>query len=181
MTKDETLGLIFLIKRLYPGRSGFENMGKDELAATAKAWGAVLSDIDFGKAQSALVRHASLSEFPPSIAEIRGQVVELERPKNAITGDEAWEIVLAGVKKYGYTRKEEAFNSMPEAVRPMAKRWYKEICITEMDVLGVTRGQFLKAWEIHADREKTMNQLPASMRTLIGGMTELKRLEGGTL
>lgn len=175
MTRAETLKLIFLIKQLYPGKNGFVSMGESELKSTAETWSMMLEDVDFGLAQQALKRHASLSSFAPSIAELRKEAVSAVDGEK-ITGDEAWEIILGAVRKYGYARKQEGISQMPEAVQPMARRWFDEICVTENDVLGVTRGQFLKAWAIHEDKEQTMKQLPGGISEAITKMLQDKRL-----
>lgn len=175
MTRGETLKLIFLIKQLYPGKNGFVSMGESELKATAETWSMMLEDVDFGLAQQALKRHASLSSFAPSIAELRKEAVSAVAGEK-ITGDEAWEIILSAVRKYGYARKQEGISQMPETVQPMARRWFDEICVTENDVLGVTRGQFLKAWAIHEDKEQTMKQLPGGISEAITKMLQEKRM-----
>lgn len=175
MTTGEMVKLIFIIKQLFPGKNGFESMDKDELRATAETWAMMLEDVDFGLAQQALKRHASLSSFAPSIAELRKEAVSAVAGEK-ITGDEAWEIILSAVRKYGYARKQEGISQMPETVQPMARRWFDEICVTENDVLGVTRGQFLKAWAIHEDKEQTMKQLPGGISEAITKMLQEKRL-----
>lgn len=176
MTRAETLKFIFIIKTLYPGKNGFENMSKKDLQATAETWAMMLDDVDFSLAQQALKLHSAHSSFAPSIAEIRKEAINVLEPEKKITGDEAWEIVLNGVRKYGYARKDEAIRQMPEAVQPMARRWFDEICITENDVLGVARGQFVKAWAINEDRDQTMKQMPGGISELVTKVLQEKRL-----
>ena len=176
MTVGETVKLIFIIKQLYPDKNGFEKMDKDELRSAAEAWAMVLDDLDFTLAQKALKAHSAHSTFAPSIAELRKEAVNILDPGVKITGDEAWDIVLSAVREYGYGRKQEAIEKMPEAVQPMARRWFDEIGMTENDSLGVTRGQFIKSWEVHADRDQLEKQLPGGISEMIKGLLEKKRL-----
>ena len=179
MTTAEMVKLIFLIKQLYPGKNGFEPLNKEELRKTAETWAMMLEDIDFSLARAALRRHSNSSQFAPSIAEIRRNAVLELNPGKEITGDEAWEIVLSGVRKYGYGRKQEAIAQMPEAVQPMAQRWFDEIGMTESDVLGVTRGQFIKSWDIHAQREREHKQLPGGISQMVSALRERMSLPEG--
>jgi hypothetical protein len=177
MTKEETLKLIFLIKELYPGKNGFADMTKDQLKSTAMSWNAVLADVRFDLAQKALMRHANLSSFAPSIAEIREGIAAITSPEREITADEAWNMVLDAVREYGYARKDKAIAKLPEIVQPMAERWFEEIGMTENESLGVTRGQFMKAWAVHADREETMRKLPESLKPMVTGLAAQLRLQ----
>ena len=174
MTRDETLKLLFLIRELYPGK--FPEMGKDQLRATAVTWQSVLDDIDFSLAQMALKRHVSLSPFPPAVSEIRESAAALRDPDSGITGDQAWRLVLDAVREYGYARKDKAIASLPAQVRKMAERWFDEIGMTENETLGVIRGQFIKAWETNAARDREMAQLPPAVHGYLAGMAGLMRL-----
>ena len=66
----------------------------------------------------------------------------------------------------------EALKSMSPPTRKVVKYMsWGEICLSEK--FGVTRGQFLKMYEIVAEREEKNRLLPADMKNKIGELAKL--------
>lgn len=74
MKKLEVKELLELIISLYPNVKLTCEM--------ANLWAECLSDIPFEKARSNLIRHVKLSQFPPTIADIRGLE---KKPKTVVS------------------------------------------------------------------------------------------------
>lgn len=180
MTKRETAQMIFLIKTLYPNRNGFEGKNEKELEVIVSAWSSVLEDLPFDLVKQCLKVHSSTNQFAPSISEIRKIASDIQKPGTGMTADTVWNMVLGAVRRYGYARKEEAIQTLPEELRDMADRWFEEIGQTEMDNLGVTRGQFMAAWKVNSEREKFLNQLQPTTRNLIKGFADRMELSDGS-
>lgn len=171
MNRKETTELIYTISALFPKQNGFDGKSEEELTRIVDAWYEMLSDIDFGLAMASLKAHSAKSQYSPSIAEIRKAALGLVSGRE-VTAEEAWELCLSAVRKYGYARKAEAVKTLPESVRSIGERWFDEIGMTESENLGVTRGQFIKAFQIQSDRERDILLIPIDM---LGNIKEIER------
>jgi len=169
--------MIYAISILYPKRNGFDGKTPDQLKQISSAWSEVLEDVDFELAMASLKSHAATVEFAPSIAEIRKWVRDLTTGQG-ITAEEAWELCLSAVRKYGYARKAEAVQTLPESVRSIGERWFDEIGMTESENLGVTRGQFIKAFQIQSERKEREAALPSGIRERLAGIAQKMLMEG---
>jgi len=84
MTLQETIKLFAAIAALYPRDNAFAEPSDETVAI----WHSMLEDVPSEVAIEGLKMHASTSQWPPSIAEIKQCGLRLTT--NQITADEAW-------------------------------------------------------------------------------------------
>ena len=124
-------------------------MARKRAEKTLEEWGqfidlhvTMLSDVDPTILQTAIVKIVNEHKYPdwPTIAEIRDAVnFIIERSMDLPTTGEAWEIVLAEVRRIGIYGKPEFKNEMiAAAVRSMG---WRQLCLSEAPA-GVDRAQF---------------------------------------
>lgn len=167
MTKAETIKLLGMLSAAYP------NM-KEITELTVSIWHECLKDIDVNIALVAIKKNILESTYPPSIADIRKQIAEITTPEEMkIDSATAWGEVMNAIQNYGFYREAEALQSMSPITKKVVKYMsFREICLSEN--IGVTRGQFLKMYDVMAQREKQNNLLPESLNS------EIKRISGST-
>lgn len=178
MTLQNTAKVLKMLCKAYP-KSGI--MPDEE---TVQLWNMMLDDMDDALIIAAIKSMIARSPYPPTIAEVRKNAVELARgTEGQLTGAEAWGIVQNAIGRYGYMQQSEALASMPPDVAQLVKRFgWKELCMEPINTTGVMRGQFIKAYDATAARNKEQLQIPASLRegfaALSSGM-KMRQLEGG--
>lgn len=180
MTKAETVKIFAVLTAAYPRFDTFKN--KESLRPVVGLWNEMLADIPFSVVELAVKKLILESPYPPTIADVRKRAVEIMTPpEDQIDGVEAWGEVMRAIKHYGYYREAEAMESMsPKAAKVAKYMGWQEICHSEQT--GVIRGQFLKMYEIVANRERQDRLLPLDMREEIQRLAEgmdMKMIEGG--
>ena len=71
MNREETTQILAILKAAFP--NSFKNMTQQEAAGTVTTWQVQFNDIPFDIVMIALQKVISVSEFPPTVAAIRGQ------------------------------------------------------------------------------------------------------------
>ena len=94
----------------------------------------------------------------------------------------AWGEVVEAIRRFGHYRASEAIKSLsPRAAKVVKAIGYREICMCEEP--GVVRGQFLKMYEMYAERERKEALLPTRLREQIqaigDGAKKFELIEGG--
>jgi hypothetical protein len=130
-----------------------------------EVWTVALQDLDFGTVQRAFGRYVSCAHFPPVPADIRDEVLAMQRP-DSLTAGEAWGRMMGAVREWGYYHESEAMRTMgPDAAGVAQLLGWREINLCNLSEIGVMRGQFLKMYgQIH-DRQDKEIRLPASLRS----------------
>lgn len=138
--------------------------------ATIEAWHEMLEDLEFDLARRALKAVLSRSSGFPRVADIRRAAAEIAAgPEGALTGAEAWEMVRAAVRRYGYYRELEAKASLPAPVaRAVDALGWEEICLSEEP--GVVRAQFIRIFEQLQERRREETVMPAEVKALLSGV-----------
>lgn len=156
MKKTKIVQLLAVINAAFPNMQVTEVM--------VDLWHELLGDIDFNLAKAAVKKLLLESPYPPTIADIRRQAMEIATPpKDRIDAAEAWGEVERAIRLYGHYRESEALASMSPRVAKVVKYLgWQEICLSEEP--GVVRGQFLKMYAQVAEREQKERLLPASLR-----------------
>ena len=165
MVRADVIEMFGAITSMYPSATAFAQ-ATDSMITT---WWKMLSDLPKQSVAIALKQHASVSTFPPSIAEIRKGVAELKAAPYK-SGIEEWNEVAHALRNSAYRADEEFAKLSPIARRlvgsPMQlKEWG---CAEDVTVLSVAKSQFLKSYDILVKREQEQAQLPESIRKLIG-------------
>ena len=178
MTRDEVITLIQTIIVMYPS----SKINADPL--TVAAWHEMLRDLPGDVVSAATKRMCATLKFPPSIADILGNVAQATREAQGIpTAGEAWSKVRKAMSWYGYYRPEEARKALGEGIWravEMVGGW-REVCEGEGTIISA---QFERRYDAMVQQEMNRVQIPASvnedMKRLVGTLTE-KLMIGGDL
>lgn len=90
MTERETVKVVTMIVMSYPAAEKFKD--ENTIKATVNIWKAMFKDDNARLVELAVQKHIATNKWPPSIAEIREQMVTLEHPE-IIPPDIAWTAV----------------------------------------------------------------------------------------
>lgn len=169
MTKGETAKILAVLAASYP------KFDVDDLKV--QVWHEMLGDLDYKLVQVAVQKLILESPYPPAIADVRKQVVEImQDPDDDIDAATAWGEVIRALNHYGYYRPEEALASMsPRTAKVVRMMGWQEICMSEEP--SVIRGQFMKMYEIYTQREKQEALLPPNLKQTIRQIAEGRKLE----
>lgn len=181
MTEKEVVKLFVLLTAAYPRFDTFSDPEKTR--PVIKLWAEMLADIPYEVAEVAVKKFILESSYPPTIAEIRKQAIEIATsPEDKIGPAEAWGEVERAIRLYGSYMEEEALSSMSPAVARVVKYiGWREICLSEEP--GVVRGQFLKMYQQLQERERKEALLPPDLKNEIQQISQqraIKALESGT-
>lgn len=180
MNKAETVQIITLLAGNYDSIAKKDATQKQLMINT---WQECLGDLDYKIVLQAVKKTIIESPYPPTIHDIRKNAIELVNPSTQRTAIEAWNEAY-GMISSGLYMTEEQFNEhSPEVKKFFGNvRQVKELAKTDANTVNtVTKGQFLKQYEIIAERKKQQKLLPEQMQNMIGQLAEkmdIKRLEG---
>lgn len=140
MNKQEGAVLVGMIASAYPS---WKPTGE-----TVAVYVELLLDLDAIESQIALRSLLMASEFPPTVASIRRKVLELQDGL-PLTKNEAWELVMFQVRKYGTNHRPAIEDRIVAQV--VHAIGYREICLsTNIDTI---RAQFLRLYEEEAEKQ----------------------------
>lgn len=164
MNREQFVALATEIKSLYPKERMLENK------IAMNTWYELLQDLSYEQARAALHRYASTSKWPPTIADIRHQVVEIQDESS--NWGEAWKSVLKAVGRFGYMREREALDSMDELTRETVRRLgWKMICQSEQTELTAIRANFRMIYEQDQSEARERAMLPTGLQQKINQLT----------
>lgn len=180
MNKTETVQVITLLAGNYDSIAKKDTTQKQLMINT---WLECLGDLDYKLVLQAVKKTIMTSPYPPTIHEIRKNAIEIVNPSNTRTPIEAWNEAY-GMISSGLYMTEEQFN----AHSPEVKRFFgdvaqvRELAKTDADTVNtVTKGQFLKQYEVIINREKEQKLLPEQMKNMIGQLAnkmDIKQIGG---
>ena len=180
MNKQETAQIITLLAGNY---NSIAEKTKEQKQMMINTWFECLNDLDYKLVLHAVKKTIIESPYPPTIHEVRKNANEILNPSIQKTGIEAWEEAYKMICN-GIYMTEEQFNQASPNVKKFFGnvRQVKELAQTDLKTVNsVVKGQFLKQYDVIAEREKHQNLLPQSMQDFIKQINEkvdIKRLEG---
>jgi hypothetical protein len=136
-------------------------------------WAGMLSDISFENAKKAVLKHARVSVFAPTIADIIAYAKEFERggDDGLEAAEEAWGKVQAAIANSAYDYMSEYGKLPPICQRlvgsPQQLRDWSQ-CEIGSATIEFARERFLKQYDIYLRRERENQKLPPQMRELLG-------------
>ena len=160
MNRDEAKAMLAIISGMYP-----PNLMPAISSVTVDGWTMILADIDYKKAEIALMKWISVNKYPPTPADIRSLLYEqVERE----TPEQAWGLLQQLTLKHGYTEEEKAFEKMSEQMKEVVKRFgWKHFCQMPLNESAIYYAQFRDAFNTmaltSADRLKTNPALQARL------------------
>lgn len=134
-----------------------------------ETWYKFLKDLTYEQLLAAIERYTMTNKFPPTIAELREQVVDIQADN--VDWSDGWQEVLTAVRRFGYCDEAGALASMSPMTREVVKRLgWQQICQSETDELMAIRANFRMIYESKTATVKQDMQLP------VGFMEKAKAL-----
>lgn len=182
MNRTETVQIITLLAGNYDAVANKSDKQKELMLNT---WYECLNDLDYKLVLQAVKKTIIESPYPPTIHDIRKNAIEMVNPTTNVTAIEAWNEAYKMICNGSYMTKEQF-----EKASPTVQRFFtdvsqvRELAKSDIQTVNtVTKGQFLKQYEVLVQREKEEKIIPLDMKNMIAQIsnnTEVKRLEGET-
>lgn len=171
MNKTETVQVVTLLAGNYDSIAKKDATQKQLMINT---WQECLGDLNYNLVLQAVKKTIIESPYPPTIHDIRKNAVEMINPTTKRTGIEAWNEAYGMICSGLYMTQEQFEMASPEVKKFFGNvRQVKELAQTDLDTVNtVTKGQFLKQYEVIVDREKEQKLLPQQMQDLTKQLAE---------
>ena len=171
MNKAETVQVITLLAGNYDSVAKKDATQKQLMINT---WQECLGDLDYKLVLQAVKKTIIESHYPPTIHDIRKNAVEMVNPTTKRTAIEAWSEAYSMICGGLYMTQEQFDMASPEVKKFFGNvRQVKELAQTDIEVVNtVTKGQFLKQYDVLIDREKEQKLLPQNMQDFIGQLAD---------
>ena len=160
MTKKGTLRLLAILCAAYPRA----NISADEV--TVAIWHDMLIDLDDEVVAVAVKRMIATLRFPPSIADVRGAVLEAARElRGTPDAGEAWQRVVRAISAYGYYSPDQAREALGgdiwRAVEMMGG--WSRLCLSESPMSALS-AQFERRYGELMEKRARSLLIPAGVR-----------------
>lgn len=169
MTKAEVLDVITVIVMAYPDR-----IKGDSVPGMVTAWLAFFGEDNPEIVKTAVMKHIACNKWPPSIAEIRENMVTLQNP-DLVPPDVAWTLVAKQMIDSKFTSFGFSDDDLYDAFPPLVAKVVSDIgwaTLNEMSrgqYYGCKNGQdrqtFLEHYTPEYKREMESAMLPAAVKT----------------
>ena len=159
MNKQETVQVITLLAGNYDSISKKDSTQKQLMINT---WQECLGDLDYRLVLQAVKKTIIESPYPPTIHEIRKNAVEMMNPTQTRTAIEAWNEAYRMICGGLYMTQDQFETASPEVKKFFGDvRQVAELARTDIDTVNtVTKGQFLKQYDVLVQREQERKILP---------------------
>lgn len=181
MNKQETIQIITLLAGNYDKIAEKSKEQKQLMVAT---WLECLGDLDYKLVLQAVKKTIINSPYPPTIHDVRKNAIEMINPTTKRTAIEAWNEALK-MMSGGLYMTEEQFNQYSPEVRRFfgSVNQVRQLAMLDSDTVNsVTKGQFLKQYDVLVQRDKEEKLLPSSIKDFAGLLSEkmdVNKLLGG--
>lgn len=171
MNKQETVQVITLLAGNYDSISKKDSTQKQLMINT---WQECLGDLDYRLVLQAVKKTIIESPYPPTIHEIRKNAVEMMNPTQTRTAIEAWDEAYRMICGGLYMTQEQFETASPEVKKFFGNvRQVAELARTDIDTVNtVTKGQFLKQYDVLVQREQERKMLPPQMQEFTKQLAE---------
>ena len=171
MNKTETVQVVTLLAGNYDSIAKKDATQKQVMINT---WQECLGDLDYKLVLQAVKKTIIESPYPPTIHDIRKNAIEMVNPTTQRTAIEAWNEAYGMICSGLYMTQEQFEMASPEVKKFFGNvRQVTELAKTDLDTVNtVTKGQFLKQYEVLINREKEQKLLPPQMQEFIGQLAE---------
>lgn len=165
MNRQETTQIITLLGGNYQ-RIAEKTISQKQMMINT--WYECLKDLDYKVVLQAIKETMIQSSYPPTIHDVRQNATRILNPIPQRSGIEAWREAYSMICNGIYITQEEFEQASPEVQKFFGDvRQVKELAQTDIDTVNtVTKGQFLKQYEIMLNRATQEKLLPSYMREL---------------
>lgn len=173
MTRQQTVVILTLLAGNYESFSK-RTETDEQVKIMVDTWQECLGDLDYKLVLQAVKKTIIESPYPPTIHDIRKNAVEMVNPTTKRTAIEAWSEAYSMICGGLYMTQEQFDMASPEVKKFFGNvRQVKELAQTDIEVVNtVTKGQFLKQYDVLIDREKEQKLLPQNMQDFIGQLAD---------
>lgn len=179
MSRTEMVQIITLLAGNY---ETIANKSQQQKELMLNTWYECLGDLDYKLVLQAVKKTIIESPYPPTIHEVRKNAIEFVNPTTQKTGIEAWNEAIKMISN-GLYMTEEQFNNYSTEVKRFfgSVNQVRQLAMVDMETINtVTKGQFLKQYDVLVQRDKEEKLLPAPMKEMIEGLANKFALpEGG--
>lgn len=179
MSRTEMVQIITLLAGNY---ETIANKSQEQKELMLNTWYECLGDLDYKLVLQAVKKTIIESPYPPTIHEVRKNAIEFVNPTTQKTGIEAWNEAIKMISNGLYMTEEQFNNYSPEVKRFFGSvNQVRQLAMVDMETINtVTKGQFLKQYDILVQRDKEEKLLPVPMKEMIEGLANKFALpEGG--
>lgn len=168
MTRDETKKIVMQIAASYS-----KHLMPDLSSEMIDTWHMMLMDLNYSDAVTATAAAVSTSQYPPTIADIRGRLAMART--DSMSSEEAFSLIREAVRVYGGYRSEEAIESLPEDLQTVVKRHgFGYFCEMSRDNITTYAAQFRREWEAVADEKMRRKSIPEHINKQLEGMKPIR-------
>lgn len=171
MKKEETIQTITLLAGNYDSIAKKDKTQKQLMINT---WQECLGDLEYKIVLQAVKKSIIDSPYPPTIHDIRKNAIEMMNPTQKRTAIEAWNEAYSMICRGLYMTAEQFETASPEVKKFFGNvRQVRELAMTDADVVNsVTKGQFLKQYDVLVQREQERKMLPPQMQEFTKQLAE---------
>lgn len=164
MTRDETKQIIGAIGACY------SNFKVNDMKLTVDVWSTLLADYDYEGMSLALQSFITTNTdgFPPDIGKLIAKYNELKYPAQ-MNAMEAWSLVSKALRN-GYYNSKGEYDALPPLVQKAVgspENIHNWSMTDEESVESVIASQFMKRYETECKRERELQAMPTTIRTMI--------------
>ena len=179
MNRQETIQVITLLAGNYDSIAKKDKTQKQLMINT---WQECLGDLEYQLILQAVKKAIIEKPYPPTVHDVRKNAIEMINPTTQRTAIEAWNEAYKMICSGNYMTEEHFKMASPEVQKFFGNvRQVAELARTDIDVVNtVTKGQFLKQYDILVAREQEKKMLPEKMQEFIEQLAvnmNIKRLE----
>jgi hypothetical protein len=151
------------------------HLQKKDMTNTVRLWYISFRDIEYAKAEAALVMVLSRKSYFPSVSDMRRALVELESEGKELDGSSVYGLIRNAVSSYGWPNPVNGLASLPPEVAELAREFgWQSLC--ENTNTEVLRGQITNAWNRRQAADKEIKVLPIALQP-----ENRKQLSGNSL
>ena len=171
MKKEETIQVITLLAGNYDSIAKKDKTQKQLMINT---WQECLGDLEYQVVLQAVKKSIIDSPYPPTIHDIRKNAIEMMNPTQKRTAIEAWNEAYSMICNGLYMTEEQFETASLEVKKFFGNvRQVRELAMTDVDVVNsVTKGQFLKQYDVLVQREQERKMLPPQIQEFTKQLAE---------
>ena len=166
MTKADAARLVAIVATAYPNFDKFKN--DDSIKATVSLWAMMFASDDGGVVGLAVQKHIATSKWPPSVAELREIMLEIQHPE-LIPPDKAWLAVSDLLYTEGQNNHGDLYKQLPPLIARAVESigwgnlWEMSRSCYVGGKPGMDRVAFIQQYTPMYEREKQRAMTPAML------------------
>ena len=170
MTREETIGILSILKASYP--NFYKELTKKDAETTINLYTEMFSNTEANLVATAIKELIQHESYPPTIADIKNKIDELTQPYEE-TETELWEIYKKTIQS-GYYGDRSEFEELPEAIKSYLgnnPNRINELGMMESSTFNsVEKGIFLKQIKVIKERAKSIRMMLPKTRKYLNNV-----------